>query len=152
MEIAGYNGRYTITKDGTIQSKLRKKPMVPYLDSRKKYLCVNFSIDYKKKSLMVHRLVALTYIPNPLNYKEVDHINRDTTDNRVENLRWATRSQNQINKNTSKNNLLGVKNIRLSKDGYMIRIMRNKLNYSKFCKNWNLEDAIIQRNLMWSMF
>ena len=42
----------------------------------------------------VHRLVAETWIPNPNHYRDVNHINGDKTDNRVENLEWVTHSQN----------------------------------------------------------
>ena len=42
----------------------------------------------------VHRLVADTWIPNPNHHEEVNHINGDKTDNRVDNLEWVTRSQN----------------------------------------------------------
>lgn len=42
----------------------------------------------------VHRIVAEAFIPNPQNKKDVDHINTVRTDNRVENLRWATREEN----------------------------------------------------------
>lgn len=42
----------------------------------------------------VHRLVAETWIPNPNHYEEVNHINGDKYDNRVENLEWVTHSEN----------------------------------------------------------
>ena len=55
------------------------------------------------KMYQLHRLVAQTYLPNPKNKPEVDHINRNTADNRVSpackcNLRWATRSENSRNR------------------------------------------------------
>ena len=45
-------------------------------------------------SLLVHRLVAETWIDNPNHYEEVNHINGNKDDNRVENLEWVTPSQN----------------------------------------------------------
>jgi len=49
----------------------------------------------------VHRLVAIAFIANPDGLKEVDHINHVRTDNRVCNLRWASTSQNQMNRKKS---------------------------------------------------
>lgn len=55
------------------------------------------SIKYKGKGYFVHRLVAETFLTNTDDKPEVDHINRDKCDNRVENLRWATHLENMRN-------------------------------------------------------
>lgn len=49
------------------------------------------------KTYDAHKLVALIFIPNPDNLPEIDHINTIKTDNRVENLRWCTRTENMNN-------------------------------------------------------
>jgi len=66
---------------------------------KNKYLVIMlYSQDMKKKTKRVHCLVALAFIPNIENKPTVDHINRNKLDNRVENLRWATRSEQSLNK------------------------------------------------------
>jgi len=55
----------------------------------------------------IHRLVAKAFIPNPQNKPEVDHINTIRNDNRVENLRWATKEENLNNPNTINNRRRG---------------------------------------------
>lgn len=54
------------------------------------------------RTFQVHRLVAKTFIPNPDNKPFVDHINTIRDDNRVENLRWCTSHENQLNPLTRK--------------------------------------------------
>jgi len=64
------------------------------------------------KKFKVARLVALTFIPNPENKSQVDHIDRDRSNDIVSNLRWATQSENNLNKGVAKNNKLQISNIR----------------------------------------
>ena len=62
------------------------------------YLFVYLQDKPRKECHLVHRLVAETFIPNPDNKKEVNHISGDKTDNRAVNLEWATRSENLIHR------------------------------------------------------
>ena len=63
------------------------------------YLYVNIN----GKKYYKHRLIAIQFIPNPDNHPQVDHINHNRTDNRIENLRWVSCLQNMNNQSVSNN-------------------------------------------------
>ena len=58
------------------------------------YIAVHLCNNGKETSCLVHRLVALAFIPNPENKPQVNHINGRKSDNRLENLEWVTRCEN----------------------------------------------------------
>lgn len=55
--------------------------------------------ENRKVRVVVHRLIALSFLQNPNNLRTVDHINRDRQDNHVSNLRWASHSDQNANQN-----------------------------------------------------
>lgn len=65
---------------------------------KKGYVRVDLCKNTQRIHKQVHRLVAEAFIPNPENKPQVNHINGITNDNRVENLEWATESENQLHR------------------------------------------------------
>ena len=67
------------------------------------YERVNMRADNSKRyTLKVHRLTAKCFIPNPADLETVDHIDGDPANNRISNLRWASRSTQQRNRKSTK--------------------------------------------------
>ena len=112
MEIIGYEN-YLIYDDGRVYNQKYNRFLKP--GTRAGYKQVILYKERKHKTHKIHRLVAEHYIPNPENKKCVDHINRIKTDNRLENLRWATVSENGQNRTINKDNTSGHKYISYTK-------------------------------------
>lgn len=81
---------YSVTIDGRVFNRQTKELKQ---NTRKGYLYVTV----KGRKYSVHRLVALSYIPNPENKPEIDHIDGNILNNNVYNLRWVTRKENENN-------------------------------------------------------
>lgn len=92
-DIKGYEGFYKINSEGEVISVKRSGAvMKPRL--HKGYLQLNLSKGGKSRTCVIHRLVAQTFIPNPENKQQVNHIDGDKMNNNVENLEWVTAHEN----------------------------------------------------------
>lgn len=111
-DIKGYEGLYQVSNLGRVKSvektcnigkgnyyraeKIRKQKESAYSSGKTKYWRVGLSKRSKIRYYAVHRLVATAFIENAENKPYVNHLNGNGQDNRVENLEWATNSENQL--------------------------------------------------------
>ena len=91
--------QYECCRDGLIRHSKTLKTTMPYI-TKNGYSCIKYYIasDKRQKNAKVHRLIAEAFIQNPHAKREVDHKDGNKQNNSVENLRWATRSENCSNK------------------------------------------------------
>lgn len=96
-DIEGFDG-YQVSNMGRVKNlnynRTGEERVLQATDNGQKYLVLSLCKDGKKYNKRVHRLVAEAFLPNPDNKPEIDHINTDRRDNRVENLRWCTNKEN----------------------------------------------------------
>ena len=134
-EIPGYDQKYAVSSDGRVMNtktgRILKQGTCP---NNYKNVCLSHqSITH---TFPVHRLVALAFILNPENKPCVDHIDRNPSNNRLENLRWATYIENGANRAPRDLPLHVSRHL----NGYQVKIRRNGLLYYKYCKT--VEEAV----------
>ena len=150
-----YEGLYKVSNFGRILSLNYNKTGKPELMTPRKrkdgYFQVNLRKNGEYKTCSLHRLVAQTFLPNPNNLPQVNHIDQDKTNNRVENLEWkspkdncnhGTRNERIAKANT--NGKLSKKVLQFTLNGKLIRewpsIMeceRNGFDSGNVCKCCN---------------
>lgn len=122
QDVEGFEGVYKVSTYGRVKSVERKiwngQGYYTYKE-RFKTLCphkwgyyqVKLSDNNIDTMHLVHRLVAETFIPNFNNRQELDHIDGNPANNRVENLKWCTHTENMNNPVTKERISIGQKKI-----------------------------------------
>ena len=97
-DIAGYEGLYQVSNMGRVKSLnykgTGKERILKGSKASNGYLQVLLYKDGKRKWYRIHRLVATAFCENPMGYTDVNHIDQDKTNNKVENLEFCSRSYN----------------------------------------------------------
>lgn len=103
-DVVGYEGLYRISSQGRLASYPKKRGhanlgarILKVRINQYGYAQKTLVKDKQRKTFQIHRLVALAFIPNPLNKPQVDHIDTNRANNNVENLRWVTATENNNN-------------------------------------------------------
>ena len=93
VPIAHFELKYQISSQGGIWN-LEKQAWQSQIQSNRGYMMVSLFMNGRREHLLVHRLVAKHFLPNPYDCDQVNHRNGDKSDNRVKNLEWMTQRQN----------------------------------------------------------
>lgn len=106
-DVVGFEKYFQISNFGNVLSKARKvwngkgfynksQVLLKPSQNHKGYPIAYLGANNEKRTIPIHRLVAIAFIPNPNNLPQVNHIDGNKQNNRVDNLEWCTNSDNQL--------------------------------------------------------
>ncbi len=160
-DIPGYESYYMASNLGRVKSLNRKvysptainKTRIQYgrihkLDTKDKpYAQISLYKYSHYKKFLVHRLIALTFIPNPNNLPEINHINCDKSDNKAKNLEWCNHLYNQQHAKRNgryKNLPKGIEVHSAILDDDAVRHIRKKeMRNIEYCRLYNVKKSTI---------
>lgn len=106
-DIEGYEGLYQVSNLGNVKNN--KNKIMKLAKEKNGYLRINLSKNGFKKRMSIHKLVAMTFIPNPNNYPQINHKDENKQNNCVDNLEWCTQIYNINYGNATKKHSKRVK-------------------------------------------
>ena len=158
-DIRGYEGLYQVSNYGNIKHlsywqenhrweghfSFYKEKILKQYESKKNprlpYMHVILSKEAKPKLQMVHRLIAIAFIPNPLNKPHINHIDNNPKNNDIKNLEWCTPKENKLHsvkqgraiftgaRKLTEKQVIKIRNLR--KTGMFLYVIGLKFNINK---------------------
>jgi len=158
-DIKGFEGLYAITDDGRVWSYPkaggRKLGLwIGIFPQRRGYLNCTLFKKYKRKTFLIHQLVANAFIPNPDNLKEINHIDGNKHNNNVSNLEWSDRKLNM--KHAYKLGLLhdlgnGENHSQSKLKEYEVKEIRDLYSTNNFSQRYLAKKFDVNQRLIWSI-
>lgn len=127
--VSGFENLYEVSEDGNVLSLRTGNIMKPHVGTSGYY-----EIRLTRKTCdRIHRIVGKAFLPNPENKTYIDHINGNKLDNRVENLRWVSGSENNMNMSKQSRNTSGYRGICFdtSRNQWHVSLVANKKRVSQ---------------------
>jgi len=157
--IIGYENLYLVSDLGRIKSmpkKTRKgERILKAIQMPNGYQTIDLVKDKKVKKCLLHRLVANSFLLNAANKEQVNHINGIKNDNRLKNLEWNTRSENQLHSiRAGLRTTKGEKNSQCKLNEIsVLSIFNDNRKYTEISKIYNISISTIsdiKRGYSWS--
>lgn len=150
LNVVGWERFYKISSMGRVYSKRYKKIMASH-ENHKGYLRINLNYNYKRKGFLVHRLVLIAFVGPPSTTKDqTNHKDGIKTNNNIENLEWASQSENQrhaysLGLKTVKGEMNPKAKLKI-RDVLEIReLIRNKIRQIDIAKLYNITQAQVSQ-------
>ena len=145
-DIKGYEGMYQVSNLGNIKSlerykrnhsklqKIEEKLLKLHINKTNGYVYVVLTKDTIEKNIRVHKLVAQAFIENSNNKPQINHIDGNKQNNRVDNLEWCTQSENELHAyrtGLANNDKRKIKIRQYSMDGKLLKTFNSLSEASK---------------------